>query len=288
MLLRAARVAEAAGRASGTRASGAGGACSASAAACETRSGVRPRAGAGTRRWVSGEAARGGESASDAAARPASSSAASSAASPEALVRAGGSLEFGQAAELVFAANRTGRLGWDWHAWHLAASLVPAGVAYAWAQHILASDPEIKRMVEEGRNPPASVGASAERTESANAARDGGAVAAAEGTAALDDVRRRLTRLEHAMADRARGDDAGVEPRVRGKQNPPRDCLPRAGESVGARTGVVAEERAEKAPLADPRAPDAHSRWRALRRRARRFASRAFGARRRGSDDGER
>ena len=65
-MLRAARVAEAAGRASGTRASGAGGACSASAAACETRSGVRPRAGAGTRRWVSGEAARGGESASDA------------------------------------------------------------------------------------------------------------------------------------------------------------------------------------------------------------------------------
>ena len=91
--------------------------------------------------------------------------ASSSAASPEALVRAGGSLEFGQAAELVFAANRTGRLGWDWHAWHLAASLVPAGVAYAWAQHILASDPEIKRMVEEGRNPPASVGASAERTK---------------------------------------------------------------------------------------------------------------------------
>ena len=148
-MLRAARLAEAGGRASGARASAASGAFSATAAACETRGGVRPRADAGARRWVSGDAARGGESASEAATRPAySSSASSSSASPEALVRAGRPLEFSQAAELVFAAHRAGRLGWDWHAWHFVLSLVPAGVAYAWAQHILATDPEIRAMVE--------------------------------------------------------------------------------------------------------------------------------------------
>ena len=139
-MLRAARLAEAGGRASGARAFAASGAFSATAAACETRGGVRPRADAGARRWVSGDAARGGESASEAATRPAySSSASSSSASPEALVRAGRPLEFSQAAELVFAAHRAGRLGWDWHAWHFLVALAPAAGVAAWVERLKTS-----------------------------------------------------------------------------------------------------------------------------------------------------
>ena len=287
MMRRAARVVEVVWHASGTRASGTSGACSASAAACDTRWGVPPRADAGTRRWVSGEAGRGGESTSEAAARPASSSAASSSASPEALVRAGRSLEFGQAAELVFATSRTGRLGWDWHAWHFAASLVPAGIAYAWAQHILASDPEIRRMVDASKDPRVRGGAS---VSEANATKDGDAdrLAAA---AALDDVRRRLARLEDALADPARR-DAGVATRARGHAR---------GVGGGRAAGVVAEERTEKARgsdqprRGDPDAPDAMTdapgsirrRWRAAWRRARRFVARSVGTRWRGCEEAD-
>ena len=269
---RAVRIAEAGGRASRTRASAASGTCSASAAACETRGGVRPRADAGSRRWVSGDPARGGESASEAASRTASSSAASSSASAEALVRAGKSLEFDQAAELVFAANRTGKLGWDWHAWHFAASLVPAGVAYAWAQHILASDPEIRRMVEESR------GNKAGGESASEASANGGDEASANGGDALDDLRRRLTRLETALAEKqragvvvARGSSRGADAR-----------------EEGARMNADAKRREteETEHPSTPPASEVSSGWRSAWRRARRFASRVSFARRDGSEEG--
>jgi hypothetical protein len=271
MLRRAVRIAEAGGRASRTRASAASGACSASAAACETRGGVRPRADAGSRRWVSGDPARGGESASEAASRTASSSAASSSASAEALVRAGKSLEFDQAAELVFAANRTGKLGWDWHAWHFAASLVPAGVAYAWAQHILASDPEIRRMVEESR------GNKAGGESASEASADGGDES--RGGDALDDLRRRLTRLETALAEQQR--DAGVVV-ARGSSRGA------DAREEGARMNADAKRRETEEtehPSTTPASSSSGWGWRAAWRRARRFASRVSLSRREGSEE---
>lgn len=269
MLRRAVRIAEAGGRASRTRASAASGACSASAAACETRGGVRPRADAGSRRWVSGDPARGGESASEAASRTASSSAASSSASAEALVRAGKSLEFDQAAELVFAANRTGKLGWDWHAWHFAASLIPAGVAYAWAQHILASDPEIRRMVEESR------GNKAGGESASEASANGGDES--RGGDALDDLRRRLTRLETALAEQQR--DAGVVV-ARGSSRGA------DAREEGARMSADAKRReTEETEHLSTTPASSSSGWRAAWRRARRFASRVSLSRREGSEE---
>ena len=270
MLRRAVRIAEAGGRASRTRASAASGACSASAAACETRGGVRPRAEAGSRRWVSGDPARGGESASAAASRTASSSAASSSASAEALVRAGKSLEFDQAAELVFAANRTGKLGWDWHAWHFAASLIPAGVAYAWAQHILATDPEIRRMVEAS----GARGDKSRRGDDTSATTSGQAGGDEQNAAdALNDVRRRLARLETALAATARdGDDetfhetpTRVSPRVSSSPQTIGDA------NTAASPTTPREQKASDSGTAEP---PSSSRWRRAWRRARRFSKR--------------
>lgn len=270
-MLRAARLAEAGGRASGARASTASGAFSATAAACETRGGVRPRADAGARRWVSGDAARGGESASEAATRPASSSSASSsAASPEALVRAGRPLEFGQAAELVFAAHRSGRLGWDWHAWHFVLSLVPAGVAYAWAQHILATDPEIRRMVEAS----GARGDKSRRGDDTSATTSGQAGGDEKNAAdALNDVRRRLARLETALAATARdGDDetfretpTRVSPRVSSSPQTIGDA------NTAASPTTPREQKTSDSGTAEP---PSSSRWRRAWRRARRFSKR--------------
>lgn len=266
-MLRAARLAEAGGRASGARASAASGAFSATAAACETRGGVRPRADAGARRWVSGDAARGGESASEAATRPASSSSASSSsASPEALVRAGRPLEFGQAAELVFAAHRAGRLGWDWHAWHFVLSLVPAGVAYAWAQHILATDPEIRAMVEasgarggEARN----IGTLEHGDDEATTVR-----AEYETRAdALDDVRRRLARLETALAATAPSD--GDEKTFREAS-----ASPRTTDDANRRIPSRPTTRETREKTGTPEPPP--SRWRRAWRETRRFSKRLF------------
>ena len=278
MLLRAARVAEAAGRASGTRASGAGGACSASAAACETRGGVRPRADAGARRWVSGDAARGGESASEAATRPASSSSASSSsASPEALVRAGRPLEFGQAAELVFAAHRSGRLGWDWHAWHFILSLVPAGVAYARAQHILATDPEIRAMVEASgaRGGEARLLEHGDDKATTRLNTHSGDETRAD---ALDDVRRRLARLETALAATARDGDEKTSflretPRVSQRASAsPRTTAESPNRRIPSRP-TTSEKRMNDSGTPEP----PPSRWmRRAWRDTRRFAKRLF------------
>ena len=266
-MLRAARLAEAGGRASGARASAASGAFSATAAACETRGGVRPRADAGARRWVSGDAARGGESASEAATRPASSSSASSSsASPEALVRAGRPLEFGQAAELVFAAHRAGRLGWDWHAWHFVLSLVPAGVAYAWAQHILATDPEIRAMVEAS----GARGGEARLLEhGSEATTSGGDETRAD---ALDDVRRRLARLETALAATARDGDEKTfreTPRVSQRAS----ASPRTTDDANRRIlsrPTTSEKRKDDSGTPEP----PPSRWRRAWRETRRFSKR--------------
>ena len=272
-MLRAARLAEAGGRASGARASTASGAFSATAAACETRGGVRPRADAGARRWVSGDAARGGESASEAATRPASSSSASSsAASPEALVRAGRPLEFGQAAELVFAAHRAGRLGWDWHAWHFVLSLVPAGVAYAWAQHILATDPEIRAMVEAS----GARGGEARLLErGSEATTSGGDETRAD---ALDDVRRRLARLETALAATARDGDEKTSflretPRVSQRASAsPRTTAESPNRRIPSRP-TTSEKRMNDSGTPEP----PPSRWmRRAWRDTRRFAKRLF------------
>ena len=269
-MLRAARLAEAGGRASGARASTASGAFSATAAACETRGGVRPRADAGARRWVSGDAARGGESASEAATRPASSSSASSSsASPEALVRAGRPLEFGQAAELVFAAHRAGRLGWDWHAWHFVLSLVPAGVAYAWAQHILATDPEIRAMVEASGARGGEARLLEHGDDKATTVRGGDETRAD----ALDDVRRRLARLETALAATARdGDDetfretpTRVSPRVSSSPQTIGDANTAASPTT---------PREQKTSDSGTPEPPSSSRWRRAWRRARRFSKR--------------
>ena len=266
-MLRAARLAEAGGRASGARASTASGAFSATAAACETRGGVRPRADAGARRWVSGDAARGGESASEAATRPASSSSASSSsASPEALVRAGRPLEFSQAAELVFAAHRAGRLGWDWHAWHFVLSLVPAGVAYAWAQHILATDPEIRAMVEAS----GARGGEARLLEhGSEATTSGGDETRAD---ALDDVRRRLARLETALAATARDGDEKTfreTPRVSQRAS----ASPRTTDDANRRIlsrPTTSEKRKDDSGTPEP----PPSRWRRAWRETRRFSKR--------------
>jgi len=274
-MLRAARLAEAGGRASGARASAASGAFSATAAACETRGGVRPRADAGARRWVSGDAARGGESASEAATRPASSSSASSSsASPEALVRAGRPLEFGQAAELVFAAHRAGRLGWDWHAWHFVLSLVPAGVAYAWAQHILATDPEIRAMVEasgarggEARN----IGTLEHGDDEATTVRGGDETRAD----ALDDVRRRLARLETALAATAPSDgDEKTFLRETPRVSPRASASPRTTDDANRRIPSRPTTRETREKTGTPEPPP--SRWRRAWRETRRFSKRLF------------
>ena len=277
-MLRAARLAEAGGRASGARASTASGAFSATAAACETRGGVRPRADAGARRWVSGDAARGGESASEAATRPASSSSASSSsASPEALVRAGRPLEFGQAAELVFAAHRAGRLGWDWHAWHFVLSLVPAGVAYAWAQHILATDPEIRRMVEAS----GARGDKSRRGDDTSATTSGQAGGDEKNAAdALNDVRRRLARLETALAATARDGDEKTSflretPRV-SQQRASGDASPRTTDDANRR--ILSRPTTSEKRMNDSDTPEPPpSRWmRRAWRDTRRFAKRLF------------
>jgi len=270
-MLRAARLAEAGGRASGARASAASGAFSATAAACETRGGVRPRADAGARRWVSGDAARGGESASEAATRPASSSSASSSsASPEALVRAGRPLEFGQAAELVFAAHRAGRLGWDWHAWHFVLSLVPAGVAYAWAQHILATDPEIRAMVEASgaRGGEARVLEHGDDKATTRLNTHSGDETRAD---ALDDVRRRLARLETALAATAPSDGDEMTflretPRVRE--------TPRTTDDANRRIPSRPTTRETREKTGTPEPPP--SRWRRAWRETRRFSKWLF------------
>ena len=277
-MLRAARLAEAGGRASGARASAASGAFSATAAACETRGGVRPRADAGARRWVSGDAARGGESASEAATRPASSSSASSSsASPEALVRAGRPLEFGQAAELVFAAHRAGRLGWDWHAWHFVLSLVPAGVAYAWAQHILATDPEIRAMVEasgarggEARN----IGTLEHGDDEATTVRGGDETRAD----ALDDVRRRLARLETALAATAPSDgDEKTFLRETPRVSPRASASPRTTDDANRRIPPRPTTRDDEKNKSDSGTPEPPpSRWRRAWRETRRFSKRLF------------
>ena len=276
-MLRAARLAEAGGRASGARASAASGAFSATAAACETRGGVRPRADAGARRWVSGDAARGGESASEAATRPASSSSASSSsASPEALVRAGRPLEFGQAAELVFAAHRAGRLGWDWHAWHFVLSLVPAGVAYAWAQHILATDPEIRAMVEASgaRGGEARV---LEHGSEATTKKSGGDETRAD---ALDDVRRRLarleSRLEKALAATARdGDEKTSFLRETPRVSPRASASPRTTDDANRR--ILSRPTTSEKRMNDSGTPEPPpSRWRRAWRETRRFSKRLF------------
>ena len=274
-MLRAARLAEAGGRASGARASAASGAFSATAAACETRGGVRPRADAGARRWVSGDAARGGESASEAATRPASSSSASSSsASPEALVRAGRPLEFGQAAELVFAAHRAGRLGWDWHAWHFVLSLVPAGVAYAWAQHILATDPEIRAMVEASGARGGEARLLEHGDDKATTVRGGDETRAD----ALDDVRRRLARLETALAATARDGDEKTSflretPRVSQRASAsPRTTAESPNRRIPSRP-TTSEKRRNDFGTPDP----PPSRWmRRAWRDTRRFAKRLF------------
>ena len=273
-MLRAARLAEAGGRASGARASAASGAFSATAAACETRGGVRPRADAGARRWVSGDAARGGESASEAATRPASSSSASSSsASPEALVRAGRPLEFGQAAELVFAAHRAGRLGWDWHAWHFVLSLVPAGVAYAWAQHILATDPEIRAMVE----------ASGARGGEARSLEHGDDKATTRLNThsgdetradALDDVRRRLARLETALAATAPSDGDEKTFRETPRVSPRASASPRTTDDANRRIPSRPTTRETREKTGTPEPPP--SRWRRAWRETRRFSKRLF------------
>jgi hypothetical protein len=274
MMLRAARLAEAGGRASGARASAASGAFSATAAACETRGGVRPRADAGARRWVSGDAARGGESASEAATRPASSSSASSSsASPEALVRAGRPLEFGQAAELVFAAHRAGRLGWDWHAWHFVLSLVPAGVAYAWAQHILATDPEIRAMVEASGARGGEARLLEHGDDKATTVRGGDETRAD----ALDDVRRRLARLETALAATARDGDEKTSflretPRV---SQPRASASPRTTDDANRR--ILSRPTTSEKRMNDSGTPEPPpSRWRRAWRETRRFSKRLF------------
>ena len=234
---------------------------------------MRPRADAGARRWVSGDAARGGESASEAATRPASStSASSSSASPEALVRAGQPLEFGQAAELVFAAHRAGRLGWDWHAWHFVLSLVPAGVAYAWAQHILATDPEIRAMVEasgarggEARN----IGTLEHGDDEATTVR-----AEYETRAdALDDVRRRLARLETALAATAPSDGDEKTFRETPRVSQRASASPRTTDDANRRIlsrPTTSEKRKDDSGTPEP----PPSRWRRAWRETRRFSKR--------------
>ena len=69
------------------------------------------------------------------AASAAVSAAKKSKTTPEQLIRAGESLEFEQAAEMIFSESRTRfgdrrTLGWDWHAWHFFCSLMPACLAY--------------------------------------------------------------------------------------------------------------------------------------------------------------
>ena len=270
-MLRAARLAEAGGRASGARASAASGAFSATAAACETRGGMRPRADAGARRWVSGDAARGGESASEAATRPASSSSASSSsASPEALVRAGRPLEFGQAAELVFAAHRAGRLGWDWHAWHFVLSLVPAGVAYAWAQHILATDPEIRAMVEASgaRGGEARVLEHGDDKATTRLNTHSGDETRAD---ALDDVRRRLARLETALAATAPSDG---DEKTFLRETPRVRETPRTTDDANRRIPSRPTTRETREKTGTPEPPP--SRWRRAWRETRRFSKRLF------------
>jgi hypothetical protein len=234
---------------------------------------VRPRADAGARRWVSGDAARGGESASEAATRPASSSSASSSsASPEALVRAGRPLEFGQAAELVFAAHRAGRLGWDWHAWHFVLSLVPAGVAYAWAQHILATDPEIRAMVEASGARGGEARVLEHGDDKATTVRGGDETRAD----ALDDVRRRLARLETALAATARDGDEKTSflretPRVSQRASASPRTTDDANRRIPSRP-TTSEKRMNDSGTPEP----PPSRWRRAWRETRRFSKRLF------------
>jgi hypothetical protein len=234
---------------------------------------VRPRADAGARRWVSGDAARGGESASEAATRPASSSSASSSsASPEALVRAGRPLEFGQAAELVFAAHRAGRLGWDWHAWHFVLSLVPAGVAYAWAQHILATDPEIRAMVEASGARGGEARLLEHGDDKATTVRGGDETRAD----ALDDVRRRLARLETALAATARdGDEKTSFLRETPRVSPRASASPRTTDDANRR--ILSRPTTSEKRMNDSGTPEPPpSRWRRAWRETRRFSKRLF------------
>lgn len=156
MLRRATRgVAEAVARGSVT-ASTSSALCSSSVGTRQTVGHARiPRNAGAKTRWNSSQARGGGDTVVESSGL---SRTASGSSSPESLVRAGKPLEFDQAAELVFSTHKSGKLGWDWHAWHFLAACMPAAVAYAWAQHILSSDPEIARMVQESRESRESMG----------------------------------------------------------------------------------------------------------------------------------
>jgi hypothetical protein len=144
-------------------------------------------------------------------------------------------------------------------------SLVPAGVAYAWAQHILATDPEIRRMVEAS----GARGGEARRCDDTRATTSGGDETRAD---ALDDVRRRLARLETALAatkSRRDGDDEafGKTPRV----SPRASASPRTTGDANRREPPRTREN--KTSDSDTPEPPP-SRWRRAWRRARRFSKR--------------
>lgn len=67
--------------------------------------------------------------------------AASKGETPEEVIRRGGSLEFREAAELMFTETpesqaRKYRFGWDWHAWHMLVALVPTGLCWLAVRYI--------------------------------------------------------------------------------------------------------------------------------------------------------
>jgi hypothetical protein len=213
MLRRAARgVAEAAARTSGKVSSSAQ-VLVTSVAKCESAGCASFRGNAGARRGNSGVSTSGDTTTTGFAVKHTTTSPATPPApNPEQLVRSGKTLEFAQAAELVFSSHGSGGLG-------LAA-------AYAWAQHILATDPEIKRMVSEARDPEGSFkipnensNRSYENGNTNTAAKYGASTDDAGETAAsaqsigdaVIDLRRRLANLESTLAEQQRRAGVKVE-----------------------------------------------------------------------------
>lgn len=227
MLRRAARgVAEAAARTSGKVSSSAQ-VLVTSVAKCESAGCASFRGNAGARRGNSGVSTSGDTTTTGFAVKHTTTSPATPPApNPEQLVRSGKTLEFAQAAELVFSSHGSGGLGLAWHAWHFFAACLPAAAAYAWAQHILATDPEIKRMVSEARDPEGSFkipnensNRSYENGNTNTAAKYGASTDDAGETAAsaqsigdaVIDLRRRLANLESTLAEQQRRAGVKVE-----------------------------------------------------------------------------